>query len=168
MLNQINSPYGVLWIAKTKNQDWDAMKMHTLVPTLLFCHTIQIVSVLYKKETAEHVLYGITFLSRIETGRFTVRFNKSFPHGWHFDGITYKLKALYRFLEINSLCNRSSIHGMNHCSQYCKYSECNMCSGCTSVTPEIIRKQHIFQTHISEHMLQVLVINQLNAQILVL
>jgi hypothetical protein len=43
---------------------------------------------------------------------------------------------------------------MNHCSQYCKYSECNTCSGRNSVNPEINRKQHIFQTHISEHMLQ--------------
>jgi len=96
------------------------------------------------------VLYGIPFLSRIEKGRFTVLFNKSFPHGWHFDGITYKLKAFYRYLEINSLCKRSSIHGMNHCSQYCQYSECNTRSGCNSVTPEIFREQHIFQTHISE------------------
>jgi hypothetical protein len=49
VLNQIDSPYGVLWIAKTKNQDWDAMKINTLVATLLFCHAIQIVSALYKK-----------------------------------------------------------------------------------------------------------------------
>ena len=49
MLNQIDSPYGVRWIAKTKNQDWDAMKINTLVATLLFCHAIQIVSALYKK-----------------------------------------------------------------------------------------------------------------------
>jgi len=49
VLNQIDSPYGVLWIAKTWNQDWDATKIHTLVATLLFCHTVQIVSALYKK-----------------------------------------------------------------------------------------------------------------------
>jgi hypothetical protein len=49
VLNQIDSPYGVLWIAKTKNQDWDTMKIHTIVATLLFCHTIQIVSALHKK-----------------------------------------------------------------------------------------------------------------------
>jgi hypothetical protein len=100
------------------------------------------------------VLNGIPFLSPIAKGRFKVLFNKSFPHGWHFDGITYKLEALYRHLEINSLYKRSSIHGMNHCSQYCNYSECHTRSVCNSVTPEIIRKQHIFQTHISEHMLQ--------------
>lgn len=102
----------------------------------------------------EHVLYRIPFLSRTEKGLFTALFNNSFPHGWHFDGITYKLKALYRYLEINSLCKRSSLHGMNHSSQYCKSSECNTCTGCNYVTPEIIRKQRIFQTHLSEHMLQ--------------
>jgi len=41
MLDQIYSPYGVLWITKTKNQDWDTMKLHTLVGTLQFCHPIQ-------------------------------------------------------------------------------------------------------------------------------
>ena len=49
MLNQIDSPYGVLWIAKTKNQDWDAMKIHTLVATLQFYHAIQIVSACIKR-----------------------------------------------------------------------------------------------------------------------
>jgi hypothetical protein len=49
MLNQIDSQNGVLWIAKTRDQDWDAMKMHALVATLLLCHAIQIVSTVHKK-----------------------------------------------------------------------------------------------------------------------
>ena len=48
MLNQIDSPYGVLWIAKTKNQELGAIKIHTLVAALQFCHAIQIDSALYK------------------------------------------------------------------------------------------------------------------------
>jgi hypothetical protein len=94
MLNQIDRPYGVLWIAKTRDQDWDAKKMETLVTTLLLCHAIQIVS----------ALHCLLFLGGTEKGRFAILFNKSSQHGWHFDDITYRLLALYRYLEIcNSL-----------------------------------------------------------------
>jgi hypothetical protein len=61
MLNQIDSPNGVLWIAKTRNQDWDAMKMHTLVAALLLCHAIQIVSAVHKKMQQNTCCIGYWF-----------------------------------------------------------------------------------------------------------
>jgi hypothetical protein len=61
MLNQIDGPYGALWIAKTKNQEWDAIKIHTLVATLPFCHTIQIVNAMYKKRPQNMCSMGYHF-----------------------------------------------------------------------------------------------------------